>query len=102
MKYFNYISIFNKDAKVTTLSAQKSRKVVAERSYYDTYEFIQSLVAKGFTQAQAEQLCFLFKDIVNYIAQDIKKECVSKPGQVCLIFIIYFNNPKIINFMYKY
>ena len=85
-KNLNYkllISIFNKDAKPTTLSAQKSRKVVAERSYYDTYEFIQSLVAQGFTQAQAEQLCFLFKDIVNYIAQDIKKECVSKPGQVC-------------------
>lgn len=54
---------------------------MAERSYFDTYDFIQSLIQKGFTQEQAEQLCILFKDIVNYIAQDIKKECVTKPGQ---------------------
>lgn len=67
-----------------SLSSAKSRKVVAERSYFDTYEFIQSLTQKGFTHQQAEQLCVLFKDIVNYIAQDIKKDCVTKAGQVKL------------------
>lgn len=64
------------------LSKQKSKSVVAERGYFDTHSFIKSLMANGFTQQQAEQLCVLFKDIVNYIAQDIKKECVTKPGQV--------------------
>ena len=55
---------------------------MAERGYYDSLAFVKSLTESGFTQSQAEQLCFLFKDIVNYIAEDIKKECVTKPGQV--------------------
>lgn len=70
------------------LSKQKSKTVVAERGYFDTHSFIKSLMVNGFTQQQAEQLCALFKDIVNYIAQDIKKECVTKPGQVIICLFI--------------
>ena len=65
-----------------SLSAKKSRSVVAERSYFDTYSFISELEQNGFNRQQAEKMCYLFKEIVNYVSQDIKKECVTKSGQV--------------------
>jgi hypothetical protein len=70
----------------SVVSKPVSRQIVAERGYYDSLAFVKSLTESGFTQSQAEQLCFLFKDIVNYIAEDIKKECVTKPGQVSFFY----------------
>ena len=64
------------------MSAKKSRSVVAERSYFDTHSFISELEQNGFNRQQAEKMCYLFKEIVNYVSQDIKKECVTKSGQV--------------------
>jgi hypothetical protein len=71
-----------------SLSTQKSRNVVAERSYFDTHSFVKSMQQNGFSENQAEALCSLFKDIVNFIAQDIKKECVTKPGQVNMLLFL--------------
>jgi hypothetical protein len=65
-----------------TIPTKRAGRKVVEKGYYDTHSFINSLVEHEFTQEQAEQLCFLFKDIVNYIADDIKSECVTRSGQV--------------------
>lgn len=70
-----------------SLSAKKSRNIVAERSYFDTHLFVSSLMENGFNQQQAEQMCSLFKEIVNFVSQDIKKDCVTKSGQVIKITI---------------
>ncbi|CAF0746264.1 unnamed protein product [Brachionus calyciflorus] len=64
-----------------SLSTKKSLNIIAERSYFDTHLFVSNLMDSGFTQHQAEQLCVLFKEIVNFISQDIKKDCVTKTGQ---------------------
>ncbi len=56
---------------------------VSERGFYDTHAFIKTLVETGeFTTTQAETLSSLFKDITNYVVDDIKTECVTKSGQV--------------------
>lgn len=64
-----------------SISAQKSRNIVAERSYFDTHQFVKSLTQNGFNEQQAEQLCVLVKEITNYVSGDIKKECVTRSGQ---------------------
>jgi len=64
------------------LTKKMAKTVVAERGYFDTHAFVSVLLQNGFTQQQAESMCHLFKDIVNYISEDIKKECVTRPGQV--------------------
>lgn len=77
------INFMPQDPKVyESLSAKKSRNIVAERSYFDTHAFVSSLMENGFTLQQAEQMCNLFKEIVNFVSQDIKKDCVTKSGQV--------------------
>lgn len=63
------------------LTKKMAKTVVAERGYFDTHAFVGILLQNGFTQQQAESMCHLFKDIVNYISEDIKKECVTRPGQ---------------------
>ena len=63
------------------LTKKMVKTLVAEKGYFDTHGFISTLTLNGFTQQQAEVLCHLFKDIVNYISEDIKKECVTRPGQ---------------------
>ena len=56
---------------------------MSERGFYDTHAFIKTLVESGdFTPVQAESLCSLFKDITNYVADDVRNECVTKSGQV--------------------
>lgn len=65
-----------------SLSTQKSKNVVAEKSFFDTHLFINSLVSNGFEPRQAERLCELFKEIVNFVATDIKRDCVTKAGLV--------------------
>ena len=73
----------------STLPLKPPKKVnykVAERNFYDTHAFVKCLVENDFTQKQSEELCELFKDIVNYIADDIRNECVTKNGQVEKIF----------------
>ncbi len=75
------IQTIGKSKSYESISTQKARNIVAEHSYYDTHAFINSLMQNGFTQQQAEQLCLLFKDIVNFISEDIKKTCVTKSGQ---------------------
>lgn len=67
---------------IPTGNTRRATRKVVEKGFYDTHSFINSLVEHKFTQDQAEQLCFLFKDIVNYIADDIKNECVTRSGQV--------------------
>ena len=57
------------------------RTKVAERGYFDTHQFIANLTNNGFSLQQAEVVATLFKEVVNYIAEDIKKECVTRPGQ---------------------
>lgn len=69
-----------------SLSAQVSRNIIAQRSYFDTHLFVSQLESSGFNRQQAEQLCALFKEIVNFISQDIKKDCVTKSGQVGFLF----------------
>ena len=64
----------------TTLSLATKAKVT-EQSYFDTHVFVNSLVNSGYTNKQAEQICYLFKDITNAMSQDIKRECVTKPSQ---------------------
>jgi len=67
---------------VPPMSAQqKAKAFVAERGYFDTHLFIKDLTANGFTDQQAEKLCHIFKEIVNYVVQDFKTECVTKAGQ---------------------
>lgn len=63
-----------------SLSTQKSKNVVAEKSFFDTHLFINSLISNGFEQRQAERMCELFKEIVNFVATDIKRDCVTKAG----------------------
>jgi hypothetical protein len=70
--------------KEAVLTKKMAKTVVAERGYFDTHAFVGILLQNGFTQQQAEVMCHLFKDIVNYISEDIKKECVTRPGQVRL------------------
>lgn len=77
---FQNIPIDNQATQQTVSTKRGTRKVV-EKGFYDTHTFINSLVEHKFTQEQAEQLCFLFKDITNYIADDIKNECVTRTGQ---------------------
>ena len=67
------------------LTKKMVREKVAERGYFDTHAFINTLLQNGFTQQQSEIICHLFKDVVNYIAEDIKKECVTRPGQVSYV-----------------
>jgi hypothetical protein len=71
---------------VSSQQPKFSKKVnykVSERGFYDTHAFVKTLVESGdFNQQQAESLCLLFKDITNYIADDVRSECVSKSGQV--------------------
>lgn len=71
---------------IPTGNTKRASRKVVEKGFYDTHSFINSLVEHKFTQDQAEQLCFLFKDIVNYIADDIKNECVTRSGQVIFKF----------------
>lgn len=61
---------------------QKAKAFIAERGYFDTHLFIKDLTNNGFTPEQAERLCNIFKELVNYIVHDFKTECVTKAGQV--------------------
>ena len=63
--------------------------------------FIKELQNEGFTPQQAESLCKLFKEVVNYVVNDIKNECVTRSVQVCrfevnFIFCILFKIKKLI------
>jgi hypothetical protein len=64
---------------------------VTDNSYFDTHAFVNALMSSGFTQKQSEQICYIFKDITNSMAHDIKKECATKPSQVFLSFIFMKN-----------
>ena len=86
---FNTSSIVNQNdsaesvpGKEAKLSKKMVKSVVAERGYFDTHAFVGALLQNGFTQQQAEIVCLLFKDVTNYISEDIKIECVTRPGQV--------------------
>jgi hypothetical protein len=75
----------------TTSASSLTNKVkVTEQSYFDTHVFVNALVNSGYTNKQAEQICYLFKDITNSMAQDIKRECVTKSSQVIFFFLIIF------------
>ena len=71
-----------KPVKDAMLTKKMIKSVVAERGYFDTHAFVGALIQNGFTEQQAEIVCLLFKDVTNYISEDIKKECVTRPGQV--------------------
>ena len=43
--------------------------------------FINTLVKSGFTPLQAENMCYMLKDVIGFVAQDLKKKCVTKSGQ---------------------
>ncbi len=83
----NYVDeLVQQPSLVSSQQPKFSKKVnykVSERGFYDTHAFVKTLVESGdFNQQQAESLCTLFKDITNYIADDVRSECVSKSGQV--------------------
>jgi len=65
----------------TSSSYELARAAVAEISYFDTHAFVKQLESTGFSNAQAEEMCMLFKEVVNYVSTDVKKQCVTKPGQ---------------------
>ncbi len=62
--------------KIQATTQQKAKAFVAERGYFDTHSFIKDMMQSGFTQEQSEELCRLFKAIVNYVAHDFKTECL--------------------------
>jgi hypothetical protein len=64
------------------VSSLANKAKVTDGSYFDTHAFVNALMSSGFTQKQSEQICYIFKDITNSMAQDIKKECATKPSQV--------------------
>lgn len=70
----------NSQASKDTASLASKAKP-AESSHFDTHAFVSHLTTSGYTQQQAEQLCYLFKDITNAVVHEIKKECVTKSSQ---------------------
>ena len=75
------ISLNEPKADETPKGVKKTNYEVSERGFYDTHAFVNTLTESKFTNEQSETLCMLFKDIVNFISNDIRKECVTRPGQ---------------------